>query len=407
MSKSISQVYRAVLFKRLSAVEVDLEKSHQHEFNGTKEMKRVLGTDDKDFKVRFRYLDDSGISEPIAARLKWYDARRADAERTEYRLYYTKNDILTEAQPGDSLILAINKNQIDAYVCAQGSTIEQQLVWLFHTSEIQDSFDIKDFTEEDFQLDLSAMWVLEELGFDVVEEKEYDIDLILAHFGENFVFPTTREFSAFARDQCEGFDLKGDPDNTVIAFVQREEQLFKAGEKIGVERKLKEGFGASGIDVDDFISYSLSIQNRRKSRAGYSFENHLEFIFENLGIQFSRGKQTEKKSKPDFLFPGIEYYKDAEFDENLLTMLGAKTTSKDRWRQILTEAKRIPLKHLITMEPAISEEQTEEMKDHSVGLVVPESIQASYSEKQQKELLKLGDFISLVQNNESRIDGRS
>jgi hypothetical protein len=33
-------------------------------------------------------------------------------------------------------------------------------------------------------------------------------------------------------------------------------------------------------------------------------------------------------------------------------MLGAKTTCKDRWRQVLTEAIKIPHKHLFTLETA-------------------------------------------------------
>lgn len=35
-------------------------------------------------------------------------------------------------------------------------------------------------------------------------------------------------------------------------------------------------------------------------------------------------------------------------------MLGAKTTIKERWRQVLEEANRIERKHLITLEPAVS-----------------------------------------------------
>lgn len=46
------------------------------------------------------------------------------------------------------------------------------------------------------------------------------------------------------------------------------------------------------------------------------------------------------------------------------TMLGVKSTCKDRWRQVLSEAKRIDNKHLATLEPGISENQTAEMQAH-------------------------------------------
>ena len=39
-----------------------------------------------------------------------------------------------------------------------------------------------------------------------------------------------------------------------------------------------------------------------------------------------------------------------------------KSTCKDRWRQVLSEADRIPNKHLFTLEAAISENQTSKCK---------------------------------------------
>ena len=107
-------------------------------------------------------------------------------------------------------------------------------------------------------------------------------------------------------------------------------------------------------DVESFIKYSLSVLNRRKSRAGKSFENHLEALFKIRKIRYSREAITENRVRPDFLFPSIEAYNDGSFDASLLTMLGVKTTCKDRWRQVLSEAARISNKHLITWRAAIS-----------------------------------------------------
>ena len=74
-------------------------------------------------------------------------------------------------------------------------------------------------------------------------------------------------------------------------------------------------------------------------------------------------------------------------------MLGVKTTAKDRWRQILAEANKIDLKHLITLEPAISEHQTEEMKEQNVQLVIPQGIMHTYNESQQNDIINLKEFI--------------
>ena len=111
---------------------------------------------------------------------------------------------------------------------------------------------------------------------------------------------------------------------------------------------------AEGADVDGFLSFSLSVQNRRKSRAGQALENHLEELFTAHGIRFARGVVTENCNTPDFLFPGALEYQNPTFPTAMLTMLGAKSTLKDRWRQVLSEAARIEDKHLLTLEPGIS-----------------------------------------------------
>lgn len=65
---------------------------------------------------------------------------------------------------------------------------------------------------------------------------------------------------------------------------------------------------------------------------------------------------------------------------------------KDRWRQILTEAARIPRKHLATLEPAISTHQTDEMSRAGVQLVIPQNLHESFSPTQQGHLLSVRDF---------------
>ena len=77
-------------------------------------------------------------------------------------------------------------------------------------------------------------------------------------------------------------------------------------------------------------------------------------------------------------------------------MLGVKTTCKDRWRQVLVEADRIAEKHLLTLEPAISVAQTDEMRMHNLQLVVPEHIRQSYKPIQQNWLMNIEEFIGIL-----------
>jgi hypothetical protein len=262
-------------------------------------------------------------------------------------------------------------------------------------------FVIRDFTEEDTQLNFAGQYIITSLGFEVPDTAPDFLEDLINRFGVSF--PTTAEFSAYARSTLTDVSPTEEPDNTLMAWLEREELLFKTLEKHIVALKLQQGFGTQGTDVDEFISFSLSVQNRRKSRAGFAFENHLAQIFNACEIQYSKGAKTERNNKPDFLFPGINYYHNAEFTTQLLTMLGVKTSAKERWRQVLAEADRIGNKHLITLEPAISRNQTDEMIAQNLQLVLPQPLMETYTEEQQTSLITLFDFIGILREKQQQI----
>jgi hypothetical protein len=118
------------------------------------------------------------------------------------------------------------------------------------------------------------------------------------------------------------------------------------------------------------------------------------------GIKYSRTAVTENNSKPDFLFPGKAEYHNPQFNSLNLTMLGVKSTCKDRWRQVLAEADRIEQKHLLTLEAAISTNQTEEMKAKNLQLVVPSKIHESYSFDQIAWLMNVKTFLEIVKEKQ-------
>ena len=81
-------------------------------------------------------------------------------------------------------------------------------------------------------------------------------------------------------------------------------------------------------------------------------------------------------------------------------MLGAKSTLKDRWRQVLSEAARIEEKHLLTLEPGVSENQTDEMCAKRLQLIVPRPLHQTYRTTQQTWLMSLSDFISVLRERQ-------
>lgn len=136
---------------------------------------------------------------------------------------------------------------------------------------------------------------------------------------------------------------------------------------------------------------------------GRAFENHLAALFDAWAIRYDQNAITENKQKPDFLFPNFKTYETAVIGDPTLMMLGVKSTCKDRWRQILPEADKIPNKHLATIEPSISEAQTDQMQAYKVQLVVPNTVKSSYSERQQEWLWTMLEFLQVVQERQKSL----
>jgi hypothetical protein len=404
----LSQYFAGVGAKRLSAVEADRARSNQHEFNAHKTLKTLLGEVDKGEKRRFPatllYLSDNE-DEPVIdqAQLTWYANYRLTSKKPrtpEYRLYFPGNRMNDLAAKGDLLLIARKQDgTLITIIAEQGSTIERQLLWLFGLSDLtHPGFSVRSELEtEQDRVGFATRIILEQLGIEPEDEAPNYLEEMLHRFGGDF--PKTLEFSAYARQTIKDVHAADDPDAALIAWMEREEVLFRTFEKHLLGDRLQQL--CSETDTDAFLKLSLSVQNRRKSRAGSALENHLEQVFLDNGITYSRTAITENNLKPDFIFPSIAQYREPLFPSSRLTMLGAKTTCKDRWRQVINEAARIPVKHLLTLEPGISENQTAEMKQEKVQLVVPLMLHETYSVGQRSWILNLKDFTGLVRERQT------
>lgn len=403
MTQRISDYFIGIGAKRLSEVEIMPDESNQHEFNGISGFKQFFGNEKKRFRGTFIFMSDQS-EEPVRedASLTWYDARERHPTRSEHRLYYTTNTVIEKAAPGDLLIIGWDgKEKLLVIVASANSNSEQQLLWLFGLEEVKKGFIFRDFSKDQTELGFAGKYILSELGIETEEEAPDFREKLQRQFGNTF--PSTKDFSDYSRSTLGELDPLNDPDGVLMAWLTREELLFKTLETEIVRERLKKGFGKFNSDVNEFISFSLSVQNRRKSRAGFAFENNLVHLFSLHNLKFSRGSITERNNKPDFIFPSIDYYHTPNAEIDLLTMLGVKTTAKDRWRQILAEAAKIPSKHLITLEPAISRNQTEEMKANNLHLIIPAPLLPTYTNEQQKEILTVQNFITLLQEKQNRL----
>lgn len=216
-------------------------------------------------------------------------------------------------------------------------------------------------------------------------------------------FPSSEEMSAAARQiQNAVHDhneyIRTDPDNKLLAWTDFEFKLFRALEYARYGELITHGCAS----VEEFINTANTILNRRKSRAGKSLENHLAAIFDGNDIQYSAQAITEEHKKPDFLFPSKEAYHNPDFSVDKLVSLAAKTTCKDRWRQVITEANRLrgKEKYLCTLQQGISAAQMDEMQAEGVILVVPKRYISSYPRDRQERIWTISKFVSYIRELE-------
>lgn len=210
-------------------------------------------------------------------------------------------------------------------------------------------------------------------------------------------FPLSDEVSAKAREiQQLVHDrvdlLKTDPDFKLVDYTRVEFSIFRELESQAYGPRIERGFK----DVESFVSLANTVLNRRKSRAGKSFEHHLSSIFTANDLEFEEQVRTEGNKRPDFVFPSGTAYHDMSFPTDKLIVLAAKTTCKDRWRQILSEADRNKGRthFLVTLQQGNTEKQLEEMRADRVQLVVPKQYIKAYPPAYRNDIWPLKKFIA-------------
>jgi hypothetical protein len=402
MFERVNEVFVAASIKYLSAVDAEPSRSNQHEIGGLLKagIGKYLGTPVNgkvtQLSAEMAYISDDRDVVLAEGKVSWYDSRFKDEKRSpEWRLYYSSNEVTELIRESDLMLLALTEsNTVVMIFCPQGSQSEIHIRSIFGAIDelISDRMAAVDLGNVKIDMPIRLMLAKYGLNLDVGRSSdEQYLEILKNKFGSSF--PSTKEFSKLARSLfVNDFSAIEEPDFMLTSWMENEERIFRIFERHIVQKKLDEGF----LDVDEFIRVSLSIQNRRKSRVGHAFENHISEVLNRNSVVYERGVVTELKKKPDFLFPGKSSYDDPFYDSSDLYILGAKTTCKERWRQVLSEAYRVEIKHLITLEPSVSEPQTEEMKASRLQLVVPLPFQTGYSENQIDWILSFKEFISIL-----------
>ena len=132
--QSLKKHIQSIASKQISEAEISNFKSNQHEIHGTLSLIKLLGSTatKKIFKTRFIYISENAdyihTSDTFTT---WYDSRKNNPKRTEYRLYYKDATILHMATAGDLLVIAIlHNNNLIAVISKQNSLSFKKILWL-------------------------------------------------------------------------------------------------------------------------------------------------------------------------------------------------------------------------------------------------------------------------------------
>ena len=408
MYGKLSDAFDAVVVKYLSHVDIPNGGSNQHEIGGlvkaglgTRLNERCGGRGRADFAGTYVSLADGRdpiVSEGTAV---WYDARAGKEGRSaEYRLYYPKNEAVDEFGAGDLLLVALCRDERLLLVCApRGSDCERQVRAVFGIESLETSEKWSNAGIDRRHVVLPLEYVFAAVLGIVLSGGGDDGEMtkrLLDEFGGDF--PKASCFSAFARRTVQA-DPLGSPDSALVIWQEQETHLFRLLERHLLSEQLNalmKNEWRAGVKVDEFISIAKSALNRRKSRAGLGFQNHIEKVLKVHGIRFVAQGRTERNERPDILIPSEEEYRDLKYDEKLLRMLAAKTTLKERWSQVCREADRIKTKHIITIDPSLTPSLIAEIAAHDLQLVVPSPLQTLYPQK--AKLMTFADFLDEVKS---------
>ncbi|WP_165814796.1 type II restriction endonuclease [Labrenzia sp. 011] len=117
----------------------------------------------------------------------------------------------------------------------------------------------------------------------------------------------------------------------------------------------------------------LSAAQQRKSRAGYSYEHHIEAMLIGGNIPFEKQVVIEARKRPDFILPSQIFVDSGKPEASSGLILSAKTTLRERWKQVEREKGSRNL-YLTTVDENIAGNAIKDMASIGVKLVIPESL---------------------------------
>lgn len=425
MDGRLRQFFSGVGFKRLTAVECySAGVSNQHELGASAKMRTFLGQERNTFRCSYFYfggtLGEDGAFLEEDSWITYYDAREHAPHRSaEYRLTYPAgNSVMDEALPGDYCWLAqvaAEPNTLLLVVAQADTAVANQLDRLFGTdmrlhggvgmSSVLAPADLTNAGDSELTIDDSSLLGL--LNVPVVMTFDALLERVIDRFGGFESMPKVKPFCDFVRQLCPGVDETTGIDEALHRWFVFTNEMFLGLERHVIGPKLDLSFAnRDHIDVEMFFQVSRKYQQSRFSRAGLSWELHLSAAFEREAVRFEHNRQRLiDGTKPDFLFPSREAYLDDIVPQDLLTFVGAKTTAKERWLQLVGEGHHPGERFLATMDRDLTPDVLVTMSNKQVIPVLPSTFVVEHYGYSPSGILSFSDLVALIREREATLLG--
>jgi hypothetical protein len=389
--------------KLLAKVEVSESSSHQHEFNaGLLRVALELPKEKTSGKLDITYVH-LGDEEPTGESCTYtmYDSREGKPRAAEYRLYFDSRDLQGNSRPGDILIVVRPDDGLDlrALILPQESETGRVIASMLRAEGIEIDNRFAEIVTVIRKADLGALLSTTTERVDVPDADSFitiaDRALIDLAIATGSLPPTKAmadEAGRIVRTLRQG-DLT--PDDQLQWSLEAETALFQHIEQRLGQKEMDHLAAAGRVSFSDATTLVLKRLQSRKSRRGQSLQNHFRSILEAHRIPYGAQCRTERDERPDFLIPGCSQYSNQAFPDGALRMVACKSIVRERWRQILEEADRIPDKYLLTVDPDLTDDTVAKMLGTRLSVFLPERLLRAHYEGRTIEP-DLGNVARLV-----------
>lgn len=158
-------------------------------------------------------------------------------------------------------------------------------------------------------------------------------------------------------------------------LFKRSEIRLRAAQVLSILSQRKQLASAIVHGFPELDTTFLSASQTRKSRAGQSFEYHIERMFRDGHIRFQEQAIISSR-RPDFVLPDVTTLESPSRARDEAMIVSLKTTLRERWKQLSLERIRGDI-FLATVDDRVTASAIDDMANNGIYLMVPESLKES------------------------------